>query len=146
MEVSHAGLRNVGGFANELKAFLEFHRTPRCLKPIGRVRRLSSKTQLSLALGRQDLSEQGRFLPIENTCEIPPQASPDRRTGSRGSRLARQARLDRRWPAGDRARPGRGRALEALAGPDLPAPKARTPSRASIEHARGSTLLSVDDA
>jgi hypothetical protein len=81
MEVSHAGLWNVGGFANELKAFLEFHRTPRCLKPIGRVRRLSSKTQLSLALGRQDLSEQGRFLPIENTCEIAPQASPECRAG-----------------------------------------------------------------
>ena len=92
MEVSHAGLWNVGGFANELKAFLEFHRTPRCLKPIGRVRRLSSKTQLSLALGRQDLSEQGRFLPIENTCEIPPQASPER---GAEERTASASRLER---------------------------------------------------
>ena len=37
MEVSHASLWNVRGFANELKALLEFHRTPRCLKPIGRL-------------------------------------------------------------------------------------------------------------
>ena len=63
-------------------------------------------------------------LPRGASCPADWPAPRARRAGSRGRRLARQARPGRRWPAGRRARPGRGRTVEALAGRLLRRPHA----------------------